>query len=328
MTHKFFISHFSGDKYAAQLISDALRRISLYQIQPWFSSDGTGEGGLKPGDIWFNQILSEIGQSKAIISLLTPNSINKPWIYFETGIGRALNNCEIIPVCIGIQNDSIPTPLGFYHCYQLNDYRSLVEFFTKILTLCEIRFDEEMANVVLEKLVSEIPKIEFKKASLNDSSNKDIETIIDNFKSHIDKRFIEVLEKSNYFIQGDNLKINLVDKENIKTKNDAAELSYTIEFSVEFPNLKNNNLFIEIRQNDSFEYLVNSLYFMLKDHVAPITYLEEWVIVEPKTNKHIIIREISDRIPAKSIFKPDSKWKIIKLKKPYSATDSSARIIK
>jgi hypothetical protein len=75
MTHKFFISHYSGDKHVAELFSNALRRITLEQISPWYSSDTASEGGLKPGDIWFNQILSKITQSKAVVSLLTPNSI-------------------------------------------------------------------------------------------------------------------------------------------------------------------------------------------------------------------------------------------------------------
>jgi len=87
MIHKFFISHYGGDKNIAELFSNALRRITLEQISPWFSSDDNRGGGLRPGDIWFNQILDRITQSKAVVSLLTPNSINRPWIYFESGIG-------------------------------------------------------------------------------------------------------------------------------------------------------------------------------------------------------------------------------------------------
>jgi len=129
MAHELFISHYNGDKNIAELFSNALGRITLGQINPWFSSDDNKNGGLKPGDIWFNQIFAKITQSKAVVSLLTPNSINRHWIYFESGIGQAKEGCEVIPVSIGIKKDEILPPLGLYQCYQLNDYRSVVDFF-------------------------------------------------------------------------------------------------------------------------------------------------------------------------------------------------------
>ncbi len=323
MTHKFFISHYSGDKAIAELFSGALRRITLEQISPWFSSDSTGGSGLKPGDIWFNQILSKITQSKAVVSLLTPNSVNRPWVYFESGIGQALENCEVIPVCIGINRDSILPPLGLYQCYQLNDYRSVVEFFSKLLALFEIKFDEEMSKVVIEKLVTEISKIEFKAQEKTPENAETVEKLIENFKNHIDKRFLEVLEKPTYSIAGDNLKIHV---EEGKHHSSSEEATYVVQFDIDFPKFKNKNLFIDIRQSDTFQTLTNTLFFMISDHVGPFMYLEEWVIVEQNTNRHVIIREVADRIPAASIFEPNTKWKIIKLTKPYVATESAKRI--
>jgi hypothetical protein len=325
MAQNFFISHSSGDKAIAELFSTALRRITLDQISPWFSSDDSGDSGLMPGDLWFNQILNRINQSKAIVSLLTPNSIERPWIYFESGIGQALPDCEVIPVCIGVKRDSILPPLGLYQCYQLNDYRSVAEFFSKLLTLFGIRFDEEMSKVVIEKLVVEISKITFNAKEDSIEDKESIEKIIENFKSHIDKRFLEIIEKPTYQIKGDNVNLKVNETHNT---NMPIETSYSVSFDIDFPNLKNKDLYIDIRQNDTFQSLTNTLYFMLSEQVASFTYLEEWIIVEMETNKHVVIREIADRIPAKSIFKPDTKWKIIKLKKPYNALDSSGRIKK
>lgn len=323
MPHKFFISHYSGDKSTAELFSGALRRITLEQISPWFSSDSSGGSGLKPGDIWFNQILEKITQSKAVVSLLTPNSINRPWIYFESGIGQALENCEVIPVCIGINPDNIFPPLGLYQCYQLNDYRSIADFFSKLLDLFGIKFDEEMSKVVIEKLVVEISKIKFEEHKKPVEETGTVENLIENFKSHIDKRFLEILEKPSYAISGDNLRIHF---EDIKSHTQSERATYAVQFDIDFPTFKNNNLFIEIRQSDTFQTLTNALFFMISDHVGPFMYLEEWVIVEQETNRHVIIREVADCIPASSIFEPNTKWKIIKLAKPYVATESGNRI--
>lgn len=324
MSHKFFISHYSKDKAIAELFSNALRRITLEQISPWFSSDSTGGNGLKPGDIWFNQILTKINQCKAVVSLITPNSIDRPWVYFESGIGQALPECEVIPVCIGVKRDSIVPPLGLYQCYQLNDYRSVVEFFSKLLTLFEIKFDEEMSRVVIEKLVADISQISFEKEEEKDVNKEKIEKLIENFKSHIDKRFLEVLEKSTCQIEGNNLNIKI--EENSKRRKLELETSYSVLFDIDFNDFKNEGLYIDIRPSDTFQSVANTLFFMISNYVKPFRYLEEWVIVEQETEKHVIIREVGDSIPATAIFKPDTKWKIIKLKEVYNALDSSERI--
>lgn len=326
MAHKFFISHYGGDKNIAELFSNALRRITLEQISPWFSSDDDRNSGLKPGDIWFNQILDKITQSKAVVTLLTPNSVNRPWIYFESGIGQALNDCEVIPVCIGVKRDDILAPLGLYQCYQLNDYRSVVEFFSKLLTLFEVKFDEEMSKIIIEKLVSDISKISFNAENLKEEEKERIEGIIENLKNHIDKRFLEIIEKPKYQIVGDGLNLKIKENEIQQIKN-STEVGYSVSFDIDFPGFKNKNLYLEIRQEDTFQDITDSLYFMFKGTIPAYTYLEEWIIVEYNTDIHVVIREIADKIPAKVIFRPNTKWKIVKLYQPYSGLDSHERII-
>lgn len=329
MKNKFFISHHSGDKKIAELFSSALSRITLDQINLWYSSDGSEDGGLKPGEIWFSELLNKITQSKAVIALITPNSINKPWLYFESGIGQALENCKIIPVCIGLSRDEIFPPLGLYQCYQLNDYHSVVVFFRKLLRPFEIKFDEEIFKSVIEKLIQEISKIRFDNQEKKRTNNEAIEEIISNFKQHIDKRFLEVLEKPNYNIVGDNLSVLINDLKSAKHDADQEtnyETSYSVSFEVDFPLFKNKNLYLDIWQNDTFQDIANKIYFIISEFVDPFTYLEQWLIVDPQTSKHVIIREIADRIPATAIFRPNTTWKVIKLDTPYSAVDSTQRI--
>lgn len=308
MEGKFFISHYSGDKKIAELFSNILGRITLGQISSWYSSDNSSDNGLKPGDIWFNQILNRITTSRAVVALLTPYSINKPWVYFECGIGLGLRNCPVIPVCIGIKRDDILPPLGLYQCYQLNDYRSVVEFFSKLLDIFHIRFDEEMSEKYIENFISEISQISFDNKEESNDQIRNFENVFENFKNHIDKRFIEMLEKQN-------LKID-----NIETS------YYSVLFSINFPKFQ-NVISIDIRDNDSFQSITDTLFFNLTEHINPYTYLEEWMIVEKESRNHIVIREIAKNIPAKYIFTPNTKWEIIKLEKPYQAIDSKNRIL-
>jgi hypothetical protein len=327
MPHNFFISHYSGDKNVAEIFATSLRRITLQQIIPWFSSETLGNGGLKPGMLWFEQILGQISSSKAIVTLLTPNSINRPWIYFESGIGCALKDCNVIPVCIGIKRSDILPPLGLYQCYQLNDYRSLTEFFSALLRLFDVQFDEEVFKPVLQKMVSDISQISFENEEIDKVKLLTFESLLQDLKGHIDKRFIDILEKPPYIINGNGLKMNI---ENNTTQPNVKEeyiSSYSVLFKVNIDKFK-NDLYIDIRENDSFQDLTNNLYFMLSDHVSAFSYLEQWVIVDQETGNHVVIREIASLIPAKAIFKPESEWYINKLDKPYRATDSRERIRK
>src|SRR6185436_18320054 len=133
--HNFFISHFSEDREIANIIANALSRITLNQINPWFSSDHGGSGGIPQGSVWLDSIREKLSSSRAIVVLLTRNSIHKPWIYFEAGIGEARENCEIIPVCFGFDGLSeIPFPLAMYQCFLLSDYNSLKRFAHKLLS--------------------------------------------------------------------------------------------------------------------------------------------------------------------------------------------------
>lgn len=311
MEHKFFISHCGADKDIARLFSNALGRITLGQINPWFSSDDNMNGGLRPGDIWFNQIIERISQSKAVVSLLTPNSMNRPWVHFESGIGQAQKNCEVIPVCIGVKKDDVLAPLGLYQCYQLSDYRSVVDFFSKLLTLFGVRFDEEMSKDVIENLVSGVSKVNFDTEFSGDGEKERIKEIIEDVKSHIDKRFLEIKQKND-----------------IKQVNNFMEAEYSVSFEINFPKFKNKNIYIEIRQGDSIQDITDRLYFMLKEFVPAFTYLEKWIIIEKNTGKHVVIREIANAIPAEVIFKPNTKWKIVELDKPYNGSDSHNRVLK
>lgn len=170
MKHRFFISHCSQDKEIADIFSEALKRITLDQISPWYSTE-SATNGLMPG-IWFNQILSKISESQAVIALLTPNSINRPWVYFESGMGQALQGCEVIPICFKIKKYDILPPLGLYQCYQLDELASTEDFFTKLLSLFSIKFDREMCKPIIQKMVDDISKVTFKVESNKDKNSQ------------------------------------------------------------------------------------------------------------------------------------------------------------
>jgi hypothetical protein len=316
MNKNIFISHYSGDKEIAETLAKTLKKISLGQINPWFSSDDSPDGGLLPGDIWHQQIINKITKSKALIAIITPNSFSRSWIYYECGIAETKLNSEVILVCVGFDRNNLLPPISHYQAYQLSDYRSLKEFAGKLLTKYKIKFDEELTKKVLEDSISLITK-----ASSNSKKQKqktDTESLFSDLKNHIDKRFVEFLDGSEFILQDYN-------KLNTKRKLLSNTILYTIKIGINFSETKDEQ-HIEIREDDTVADVLNRIYFLLKKYIKPYTYLEKWILVNPKNKFSLIIREISHMIPAKYVFKQEIVWQAMKLDTPYKPSDSNTNI--
>ncbi|MEL7147452.1 MAG: toll/interleukin-1 receptor domain-containing protein [Bacteroidota bacterium] len=309
LKHRLFISHYSGDKEISNAIGSLLSRVSLCQIEPWFSSDESQFGGLKPGEIWFNSILKKIEQSKMVIVLLTPNSIQKPWIYYESGIGQALEQCEIVPVCIGLNVNDVQAPLGLYQCYQLSDYRALKEFVSKVLNMFDIPFDEDAFENTLKNVVSTLTNTRFH--SHQRSSFNDIPKLFEEVRNHIDKRFIELRERS--------------------LSQDSDSISYSVPVKIDLDSLRTTQ-HIEIRYDDSLSDFLNTVFWIIRDHVEPFSYLQTWAL-KIYTSKNAIprfvgIKGVQELIPARVILKPEYDFEVVSLLEPYShfTIDNSVKV--
>jgi PAS domain S-box-containing protein len=152
-----FLSHVVSDEKAARVLATALSRVSLEQLEIWFSSDPSPAGGIKPGQIWVNEIKAQLLASNVILVLLTPNSLTRPWIYFESGCG--FSKQRVIPICLGIKISEVPFPLAMFQCYEIEDFCSLSHFFRKLFDLLRIRFDDEMSEKILRCAVKRLGQV-------------------------------------------------------------------------------------------------------------------------------------------------------------------------
>lgn len=148
MARHIFLSHGSLDVRVAIVLAETLSRISLRQIKVWYSSDPSPAGGLRPGQLWADEIKSQLLASEAILVVLTRNSMYRPWLYFESGYVSS-QGCQVIPLCFGISPPDVPLPLAMFQCYELNNYRLLMHFCKKFFEQLQISFDEEMAAPIL-----------------------------------------------------------------------------------------------------------------------------------------------------------------------------------
>lgn len=100
-----FIGYAHEDEECAKTIRDWINKTLLEAFNISMASD------ISPGDKWREKINKALSDSTIGLILLTPNSIDRPWIYFEAG-AMDLRGIKLIPVCLyGIEINDIEEPL-------------------------------------------------------------------------------------------------------------------------------------------------------------------------------------------------------------------------
>lgn len=108
-----FLSHAVTDQPIAQVIHDEIRRIFADGVNVFASSV---PGVVKPGADWLREIRVNLTAATAVIVIVSPVSLNRPWVWFE--VGASWSRMEegegvILPVCVPeVDKGSLPEPLG------------------------------------------------------------------------------------------------------------------------------------------------------------------------------------------------------------------------
>ncbi len=80
-----FLSHSHGDYKLASALQELIEKCFAGQIEVKSSSAAPSEGGITAGSDWLDWIYKQVRESKFTAVLLTPNSIDKPWLMWESG---------------------------------------------------------------------------------------------------------------------------------------------------------------------------------------------------------------------------------------------------
>lgn len=122
---RIFLSHASADMQLARFVRDEIVR----------SQDGVSVFlASHPGDIradqdWLPVIQHELQTVDAYCVLLTPNSVARPWVLFETGAAWMSNKKWVIARAAGLTPDAVPPPLSVRQVYSLDDMDGAREVF-------------------------------------------------------------------------------------------------------------------------------------------------------------------------------------------------------
>ena len=104
-----FISHDSRDGTLAKAFANLLIDASGGFLKSFRSGEGEGTTGIEFGTEWYQTIMEKLNDATNVIALLTPHSINRPWILYESGVAKGKLNTNVFGLAIGIPLDQIAT---------------------------------------------------------------------------------------------------------------------------------------------------------------------------------------------------------------------------
>jgi hypothetical protein len=97
-----FISHDTRDADLAEAFDHLLTDASGGVIQTFRSSDQTGRAGIDYGEDWFTKITRTLADASDVVALLTPNSVDRPWILFEAGFAVGQRGTKVFGIALGV----------------------------------------------------------------------------------------------------------------------------------------------------------------------------------------------------------------------------------
>ena len=108
MVRRIFLSHAESDAALAQLLHDELRR-ARPDVDVFVSSV---PGAIPTGIEWRTEIKQQLKAADAYLALLTPASVQRQWVWFESG-AAFMSDRLFVGVCAsGLRKSAVPSPLS------------------------------------------------------------------------------------------------------------------------------------------------------------------------------------------------------------------------
>jgi len=199
-----FVSHAATDKPIAEILKAEIDRVFANGVGVFASSV---PGVVEPGSDWLNSVKENLDKAKAVVVLITPVSINRPWIWFEVGASWSKmteGKGKIYPLCAPeIEFSELPEPLSRLQALSLGKAKHIKLFFQ---TLCDQFGFGNMKGFKGSAIKSRLPKYTELKL---DSKDLDTGTIYtgpywgyssDELKEVLDEEYLyKAYQNANYY---------------------------------------------------------------------------------------------------------------------------------
>lgn len=184
-----FISHDTRDAEIAEAFSKLLGSVSAGVLKSFRSSDRKGNQGIEYGIEWYPEIMKKLESASDVVCLLTPNSINRPWILYEAGVAKGKLETPVHGVALGIPLASASTgPFAqFQNCDDAED--SLTRLVIQLVSrIPNAEPDRDVVKMQVQTFNSRVGEI----LNANSSEPAEPETEESNTTSAVAKMFEEI----------------------------------------------------------------------------------------------------------------------------------------
>ena len=123
-----FLSHAALDQPLVTVLVSEIER--LFPDRNVFVASRPGD--IQAGQKWLPEIERHLKQQGTLIVLVTPNSVSRPWLWFEIGASWFVDPHEIIPVCLGLGKGDVPAPLSSRQILALDVPLDLAQLFRQL----------------------------------------------------------------------------------------------------------------------------------------------------------------------------------------------------
>ena len=113
--YQVFVSHATADKWIATTFCE--------KIEATGASTFRDDRDINGGDDIPEEIRTQIKQSRELVVLLTPESVDRPWVLLEVGAAWGWRKSyRIVPVLCHVTVDAIPDIIKGKKAFQLNEF--------------------------------------------------------------------------------------------------------------------------------------------------------------------------------------------------------------
>lgn len=187
---KVFISHAASDGAFATAVQSEIEKVFANGVSVFCTSS---PGAIPVGTDWLSDIENKLDAAQAVIAIITPVSIERPWLWFELGAtwrgGRA-GERHIYPLCVAeIDLSTLPPPLNRLQALSLGRAPDLKMLFEALIN--QFGFGK-ISSFKAANITSRVPKysqVKMQEVDMNDRvlysgkysgySNQELMEIID-----------------------------------------------------------------------------------------------------------------------------------------------------
>ena len=131
---RLFISHATSDGEFANAVKQEIEKVFANGVNVFCTSS---PGTIPAGTDWLSDIEDKLESAQAVIAIVTPVSIERPWLWFEIGAtwakGRS-GDCRIYPVCAPeINLLELPSPLDRLQALSMGKAQDLKLLFDALI---------------------------------------------------------------------------------------------------------------------------------------------------------------------------------------------------